>query len=257
MIPSTRDARLYSRRAVIAAAGAAAMLSTAKAAATPALEAVAFDAFTVFDPRPIATMARARFGERGDLLANVWSTKLFGYTWLSDAAGQYSDFESLADAALRFAAKSLDLQLPDRDRRALVGCYGQLGVWPDVKPALQRLRAANLRLVLLSNLGEATLRENMRRNALDADFEFALSTDRVRRFKPAPAAYRMAMDALGLPKRSIGFAAFAGWDAAGATWFGYRTAWINRLGAPDEPLAARPAIVARTMEGVLELAGFA
>ena len=82
-----------------------------------------------------------------------------------------------------------------------------------------------------------------------------LSTDKVRRFKPSPAAYRMATGALSLPADRIGFAAFAGWDAAGAGWFGYPTAWINRLGAPAETVGPEPLVTSRDLSGVLTLAG--
>ena len=44
----------------------------------------------------------------------------------------------------------------------------------------------------------------------------------------------MAVDAFGRPREGIPFVAFAGWDVAGAGWFGYPTFWVNRLGvAPD------------------------
>ena len=116
-------------------------------------------------------------------------------------------------------------------------------------------RPAGVRLAFLSNLSEAALRANIRNAGIEDYFEPPLSTDRVRRYKPAPEAYQMAIDAFGLPKSAIGFAAFAGWDAVGATWFGYRTAWINRLRAPAEGLDAKPAVVSASMEGVLQLAG--
>ena len=254
---SPSDVRLVSRRAMIAAAGATALSSTSQAADAGAVKAIAFDAFTVFDPRGITEAAQARFGERGKRLAEIWSSKLFSYTWLRDAAERYAPFEDLADDALSFAVNSLGMSLSEADRADLVSRYRRLEVWPDVKPALQRLQSAQVRLVLLSNLGETALRANMRRNGLETVFEAPLSTDRVRRFKPAPAAYQMAIEAFGLPRRSIGFAAFAGWDAAGAAWFGYRTAWINRLGAPEEQLDGRPAIVRPDFQGVLELAGLA
>ncbi len=32
----------------------------------------------------------------------------------------------------------------------------------------------------------------------------------------------------------IAFAAFAGWDVAGAKWFGYPAVWVNRLQLPLE-----------------------
>ena len=53
-------------------------------------------------------------------------------------------------------------------------------------------------------------------------------------------AYRMAIDAFGLRREKILFVAFAGWDAAGAKWFGYTTFWVNRLNLPAERLGVSP-----------------
>ena len=53
-------------------------------------------------------------------------------------------------------------------------------------------------------------------------------------------AYRMAIRSFGLRKEEIAFAAFAGWDAAGAKWFGYPTFWVNRGQAVQEELGAIP-----------------
>ena len=245
---------LVHRRAVVAGIAATVALP-ARAGTVSPLRAIAFDAFPIFDPRGIAALARERLGEKGDSLVTAWSAKLFGYGWLETAASRYTNFTTLADAALRFSAEAMGLALDDATRHALVDRYDALDLWPDVKPALARLRAAGLRLVFLSNLTEATLRANIARNGIGDLFEAVLSTDRVRAFKPAPRAYHMAMDVLHLPREAIGFAAFGGWDAIGATWFGYRTAWVNRAGAPAEPLDAKPAFASRGMEGVLALAG--
>lgn len=242
------------RRAVMA--GMAAALATASKTASPSrLRAIAFDAFPIFDPRSIAGVARERLGEKGDALTAAWFAKVFGYTWLESAAGRYLPFAVLADAALRHTAQATGVVLDEETRRALVDQFDRLDIWPDVKPALARLRTAGVRLVFLSNLSEGTLRANMKRNHIAGLFESPLSTDRVRRFKPAPQAYRMAIEALRLPREQIGFAAFGGWDAVGATWFGYRTAWVNRAGAPAEPLDAQPAFTSHGMESVLALAG--
>ena len=245
---------LVNRRTMVA--GLAMGIASPLFAAPPQpLRAIAFDAFPIFDPRSIATLARERLGEKGDALAVAWSAKLFGYGWLETAAGRYTPFATLADAALRHSAEAIGIALDDATRLALVAQYGRLDLWPDVKPALAKLRAAGLRLVFLSNLGEATLRANIERGGIGHLFDAVLSTDRVRAFKPAPRAYHMAMEALHLPRGAIGFAAFGGWDAVGATWFGYPTAWVNRAGAPAEPLGAAPAVTGRGMESVLALAG--
>jgi 2-haloacid dehalogenase len=58
----------------------------------------------------------------------------------------------------------------------------------------------------------------------------------VQSYKPDPRAYALALDAFGLPREEILFAPFAGWDAAGARWFGYPTFWVNRLHAVPEQL---------------------
>ena len=71
-------------------------------------------------------------------------------------------------------------------------------------------------------------------------FEPHLSTDQVRAFKPDPRAYQMGIDAFGLRREEIAFAAFGGWDAAGARAFGYPTFWVNRMNAPVEELGVAP-----------------
>jgi 2-haloacid dehalogenase len=49
----------------------------------------------------------------------------------------------------------------------------------------------------------------------------------------------MSVDAFEMGRRNIVFAAFGGWDGAGAKPFGYLTFWIDRAGAPAEELGWR------------------
>jgi 2-haloacid dehalogenase len=71
--------------------------------------------------------------------------------------------------------------------------------------------------------------------------------------KPDPRAYQMGVDAFGMAKEEIAFAAFAGWDAAGAKRFGYPTFWVNRANAPLEELGVAPD---GTGTGLADLAAF-
>jgi 2-haloacid dehalogenase len=43
------------------------------------------------------------------------------------------------------------------------------------------------------------------------------------------------------------FAAFGGWDAAGAKSFGLNTFWVNRFNAPAEELGVMPDAVGSTL----------
>ena len=62
----------------------------------------------------------------------------------------------------------------------------------------------------------------------------------------------MGVDAFGLAPGEIVFAAFAGWDTAGAKSFGYPTFWVNRQNGVEEELEVHPDAVG----GVDELANF-
>lgn len=86
---------------------------------------------------------------------------------------------------------------------------------------------------------------------LDGVFEHVLSTDQIRAYKPDPRAYQMAIDAFKLQREEIIFAAFAGWDAAGAKWFGYPTFWVNRLNLPAEELEVAPDAVGRDLTALV------
>ena len=86
---------------------------------------------------------------------------------------------------------------------------------------------------------------------LDGVFAHVLSTDQIRAYKPEPRAYQMALDALQLQREEILFVAFAGWDAAGAKWFGYPTFWVNRLHLPGEALGVTPDAMGRDLTDVV------
>jgi 2-haloacid dehalogenase len=94
--------------------------------------------------------------------------------------------------------------------------------------------------VFLSNMTHAMLDRGLRAANLQDAFEKVLSTDSIRTYKPDPRAYQIAVDALRLKREQILFAAFAGWDVAGAKWFGYPTFWVNRAGGALEELGVFP-----------------
>jgi hypothetical protein len=68
------------------------------------IKAVAFDAFPIFDPRPVFALAEELFPGTG--LSDEWRTRQFEYTWLRVAAHHYADFWRVTGAALLFATPS-------------------------------------------------------------------------------------------------------------------------------------------------------
>ncbi|MET4798138.1 haloacid dehalogenase type II [Bradyrhizobium sp. LB11.1] len=231
-----------SRRQLLAITSLTAASGIAKASqgVRAPIKAIAFDGFPIFDPRPIFALAENLFPGQGAELSKVWRTKQFEYTWLRTMTGHYCDFLGVTDDALVFACKSLDIELTGVKRSTLVEAYLGMTVWPDVLPALSMLKDNGIRLAFLSNFSPAMLDANIRAAGLEGLFEFQLSTDAVRAYKPDPRAYQMGVDAFALKREEVLFAAFAGWDASGAKLFGYPTFWVNRQKQPREQLDASP-----------------
>ena len=215
------------------------------------IQAVLFDGFPIFDPRPIFAQAVALFPEQGQAMSKLWFTKIFGYTWLRTLGGRYIGFQGVIEDALDFSADTHALKLTSQDRNKLLAVWTSLDAWPDVKLSLELLAKKNIKVGFLSNLTEEMLRTNSKNAGIDGLIDFYLSTDRVQAYKPSPIAYQMGIDLLDLPKKNIAFAAFAGWDAAGADWFGYKTIWVNRLGFPNENLDANTIKHERDLPGLL------
>jgi 2-haloacid dehalogenase len=202
-------------------AGTAGGRGTADSADRRRVKAIAFDGFPIIDPRPLNAKAEELFPGKGEVLLSAWRTRQFEYTWLRTLSGHYADFWHTTGDALLFAAHSLGMSLGDR-------------------AALESLRSAGIRMAFLSNFTAPMLDAALYNSGLQGFFEPHLSTDRVRAYKPHPSAYAMALGAFGATRDEIVFCASAGWDAAGAKWFGYKSFWVNRLGQLSEELGVSP-----------------
>jgi 2-haloacid dehalogenase len=218
------------------------------------VRAVAFDAFPIFDPRPVFALAEELFPGKGAELGKAWRTRQFEYAWLRTVAGRYADFWQVTEDALVFAARDLMLDLDSHRRTRLMSVYLELKAWPDVPQALKSLKASGIRLALLSNFSKGMMEAGIKNSGLDGLFAQLLTTDEVRQFKPAPRAYQMAVDALGLKREAIAFAALAGWDASGAKWFGFPTVWVNRLNSAIEELNVSADLTCSDLSGLVAFA---
>jgi 2-haloacid dehalogenase len=222
------------------------------AAGAPRFKAVAFDFLVLFDPNSVVRAVEQTFPGRGVELTQLWRTRQFEYTWLRSITDTYVDFLAVTEDALAYAANAMTLELTAERRQRLVNEYLHLAPWPDAADALRRLRASGIRVIVLANFSPSMLHANARNADLTGLFDALVSTDANRTYKPDPRAYQLAMDRLNLDKDDILFAAFGGWDAAGAKAFGYPTGWVNRVNQPAEELGYPPDHVSQDLSGLLE-----
>jgi len=246
---TTRRDLLMMAGAAVATGGAAQVLGTDAFAQTAVgkIKAVGFDAFTIFSPLSVDAVIDESFPGKGSQLATAWRTRIFEYCWLRTLDRTYVDFWQVLDDALVFAFKAAKIELKPDARDKFMDAFLRVKPWPDSVEALKSMRQAGIRLAYVSNLTPKMLTV-MGESAGIADlFEHILSTDRVKAYKPDPRAYQMAEVVFNLPRESIVFAAFGGWDAAGAKSFGLNTFWVNQVNAPLEELGVKPDAIGRTL----------
>ena len=229
------------------------LVAAPRASARPAFKAVAFDYFVLFNPDSVVDEIEPLFPGKGRDFVNLWRTRQFEYTWLRALTHRYVDFSSVTEDALLYAANSLHLAITPADKHRLLQAYFHLRPWPDSASALRRLRSAGIRIITLANFTPAMLRSNADNAGLTGSFDELVSTDENQSYKPEPRAYQLGLQHLHLPKQQIVFAAFGGWDAAGAKSFGYPTVWINRFQQPTEELGIRPDRTTADLEGLLDI----
>jgi 2-haloacid dehalogenase len=232
------------RRTFLGALSTTALAAACTPARSPtssrAVRAVAFDLFTLFDPRTVIALAESTVGPVARELCDAWRVKQFEYCFLRAAAGQYRSFRATTADALDVAARARKVTLSPEQRATLVSAYTKLEPWPDTREVLTSLRSAGLLLAPLANYDEEMIESLLANAGLRASFDRIISTSAAGTFKPDPRAYALGEKAFGLAREEIAFSAFGGWDAAGARWFGYPTFWVNRLGVAAEALSPGP-----------------
>ena len=217
--------------------------------------AVLFDAYgTLFDVYSVGLLAEQLFPGQGQALSVLWRDKQIEYTRLvttSNDGAHYRPFWELTRASLRHACKRLGLALDGEREEQLMNQYRHLSAFPENREVLLALRARRVTTGILSNGDPAMLGIAVRSAGLDGLLDHVLSVDGVRKYKTHPDAYRIGTQATGLAPSQILFVSCNAWDALGATWFGYRTLWVNRYQLPFEELGTQPTRTGSTLRDVL------
>ena len=207
-----------------------------------------FDAYgTLFDVHSVVEAGREVTSDPATLSA-TWRQKQLEYTWLRALMGAYVDFWVVTESALRYTIRRLGLSATEDQVRRLMEAYLALACFPEVAAALERL--AGRPRAVLSNGAPKMLEAAVTGSGLTGHLEHVISVDRVKTYKPSPRVYALGPETLGIPAGELLFVSSNGWDVAGAKAFGYRVAWCNRTGAPEEELGVRADVVVGTLDQV-------
>ena len=218
-------------------------------------KAVLFDAYgTLFDVYSVGLLAEQLFPGQGQALSVLWRDKQIEYTRLvttSNDGAHYRPFWELTRAGLRYACQRLALPLTPESEERLMNQYRHLSAFPENREVLKALKARKVVTGILSNGDPDMLGVAVRSAGLEDLLDHVLSVDTVRKYKTHPDAYQLGPQATGLAPAQIAFVSCNAWDALAATWFGYRTLWVNRYQLPFEALGTQPARTGSSLRDVL------
>lgn len=224
--------------------------------ANMAIQAIVFDAYgTLFDVYSIGPLAEKIFPGKGMALAAMWRDKQIEYTHLRTLCATYKPFWEVTQDALVFSCRKLGLELGVDAQHDLMSQYAKLQPFPESRQALAQLREQGFKLAILSNANPQMLDAVVRSAGMEHMFHHLLSVDSVKKYKTAPEVYQLGTDIFGLAAKNILFVSSNCWDVCGASWFGYKTFWVNRAAAPAEELGVTPNGEGRTLDGLLEFVG--
>jgi 2-haloacid dehalogenase len=190
------------------------------------------------------------FGDAG--VRRAWFLQLLQSALVATVTGAYSDFGTAGGAALQMVAEREGVGLSDEDKQRILGGMRELPPHPEVAESLDRLRDAGLRMVTLTNSTQQVAEAQLENSGLRAYFEQILSADAVRRLKPAPEPYHMAVESLGVEMEGVRLIAAHAWDVAGALRAGCAAAFVARPGMVLDPLVERPDVVGADLREVAD-----
>lgn len=211
------------------------------------IKACVFDAYgTLFDVHSAVGKYQQRLGDLADRVSLLWRTKQLEYTWLRSLMGHHADFWQVTRDALDFAFDMHHLNDPDL-WNDLTDAYLHLDCYPEVPEALSTLKVRGFKIAILSNGTPAMLEAAVTNSGLDGLIENNFSVEDVGVFKPDPRVYQIAVDRLNVAAEEIVFQSSNAWDAAGASAFGFKVAWVNRFGQSVERLPGLPDVEIKSL----------
>lgn len=187
---------------------------------------------TLSDLSPLGSVLEAH-GAPADL-ARTWFAGVLRDGFALSIHREAPAFLDLArELLLRELTTRTGLDAPPEDVvEEVLERFGGLDVHPDVGPGLRALAEAGVELTAFSNGSAAGVQGLLDRAGLSEIVSRVLSVEETSVWKPHPAAYAYATERLQRRADELTLVAVHPWDLDGAGRAGWRTAWVDREGAP-------------------------
>ena len=142
----------------------------------------------------------------------------------------HTPYRQIGHRAVSYVMDRCGIAYTQEEVRWLVSEIEKLKPFPDVIAALEKLRGAGYKLVILSN-GDPDMLKAAGPH-IGFPFDRVISVAEAGYFKPHWKTYATAPELIGLDRSSILFVANHAFDCIGAKAYGMRTAFIDRRKRP-------------------------
>lgn len=196
---------------------------------------VTFDCYDTLVEFPIDDVTREILGPRADgvdieqLLADFEALR-----FQTTTNGPYHPYRNVLRDTLAQTVRQYGLPYRDEDGDALLAAVPTWGPYPDVPPALERLRAAGIKLVIITNSDDDIMACNVANIGVPIDH--VITAEQARAYKPSPVIFAYALRELGAdPADILHVAQGFEYDIVPTHRLGCDRVWINRYGKAGDP----------------------
>jgi 2-haloacid dehalogenase len=172
-------------------------------------------------------------------------------------AGPYLRYRDVLGSALTEMLEHFGQAATPDEITAFGGCVADWPAFPDSAAALARLHS-RFKLGVITNCDDDLFAASERR--LDMTFDWVVTAQQAKRYKPNPRGFELAFERIGLPpSRILHVAQSLFHDHVTAKRLGLSTVWVNRRGdrpgfGATPPAEAKPDLIVPDMATLASLA---
>ncbi len=185
-------------------------------------------------------------------LGEAWYNTMLLYAQVDTLTNEYHELWKIASAAFEMVAQSNHIEFDQGEAFGLLKRFNASPAYSDVASSFSDLKSMGYKLVILANSSRAGIHQLLSTNNLEQYIDKSISTDDIGYFKPHPHTYLTAARMLSVTPQECLLITSHGWDVAGATKVGMKTAFVNRDQYALYPLAPKPLFNERNMTNLVE-----
>jgi 2-haloacid dehalogenase len=195
---------------------------------------ITFDCYDTLVEFAIDRVTREILGARADALnIDEFLAAFEALRYRTTTFGPYRPYRDVLRETLAQSMLEYGLPYQDADGDALLAAVPTWGPFPDVPPALERLRQ-HCKLAIITNSDDDLMAQNVANIGVPIDR--VITAQQARAYKPSPVIFDYALRALGCqPDDILHVAQGFEYDIEPAHALGWKRVWINRYGKSGDP----------------------